>query len=111
MALPLTSFQTIAQSVPLTKTQVYVAPTGYNTIVLLAQTVNTDIANQIFTMYHRRGSVETPVVYDYSIPPTEVLIASGSSSGRLVLEQADSLWIEGSSVNLQFIASVLETLK
>jgi hypothetical protein len=62
-------------------------------------------------MYHLRGAVETPVVYQYSIPLSEVLIASGSSSGRLVLEQGDSLLIEGSSTSLQFIASVLETLR
>jgi hypothetical protein len=110
MALPLTSFQTIALEVPATRTLIYTSPTGYNSIVLLAQTTNTDAADQIFSMYHKRGAVETPVVFDYSIPTTEVLIASGSS-GRLVLEQGDSLLIEGSSTNLQFIASILETLK
>jgi len=110
MALPLTSFQTIAQAVPAVKTQIYAAPTGYNSIILLAQAVNTDTVDQTFSMYFKRGAVETPVVFQYSIPPAEVLIASGSS-GRLVLEQGDSLWIEGSSTTLEFVASVLETLK
>lgn len=110
MALPLTSFQTVAQDVPGTLTLVYTAPTGYNSIVLLAQAVNTDPADQTFSMYHRRGGTDTPVVYDYTIPTSEVLIASGSS-GRLVLEQGDQLLIQGSSTNLQFVASLLETLK
>lgn len=110
MALPLTSFRTVAQEVPASLTSVYTAPTGYNSIVLLAQAVNTDPIDQTFSMYHRRGPVDTPIVYEYAIPTSEVLIASGSSSGRLVLEQGDELLIQGSSTNLQFIASLLETL-
>jgi hypothetical protein len=110
MALPLTVFKTIPLDVPATDTVVYTAPVGYNAIVLTAQTVNTDATEETFSMTLVRGVLEHPVVYDYTIPVSEVLIASGGTAGKLVLQTGDSLSIAGSSTNLKFTLSVLETL-
>jgi len=111
MALPLTVFRTIPLDVPATDTIVYTAPTGYNAIVLTAQTVNTSVsASESFSLSLRRGLIDHPIVSQYEIPPNEVLIASGGSTGKLVVQTGDSLEISGSSADLKFTLSVLETL-
>jgi len=110
MALPLTIFKTVPVDVPAIETEVYTAPTGYNAIVLTAQTVNTDVAAQDFSMTLIRDATGQPVVYEYTIPPNEVLIASGGTAGKLVLQTGDTLAISGTSTNLKFTLSILETL-
>jgi hypothetical protein len=110
MALPLTVFKTIPVDVPASSTLVYEAPTGYNAIVLTAQAVNTSGSDQTFSMTLVRNSVGHPVVYDYTIPVSEVLIASGGTAGKLVLQTGDGLEISGSSTSIKFTLSVLETL-
>lgn len=111
MALPLTVFRTIPIAVPNTSTTVYTAPTGYNAIVLTAQVVNTSGGgNELFSMSLFRGSTEHPIVFDYEVPASEVLIASGGSAGKLVVQTGDSLQISGTSTDLKFTLSVLETL-
>ena len=110
MALPLTVFKTIPLAVPTALTSVYTAPTGYNAIVLTAQAVNTNAATQDFSMKLVRGATSHFIVYDYPIPSTEVLIASGGTAGKLVLQTGDSLSIEGSTSDIKFTLSVLETL-
>lgn len=109
MALPLTVFKTIPVDVPSALTSVYTAPTGYNAIVLTAQAVNTDPAAQNFSMKLVRGATSHFVVYMYPIPSSEVLIASGGTAGKLVLQTGDSLSIFGST-SIKFTLSVLETL-
>lgn len=110
MALPLTVFKTLPANVPASNTVVYTAPTGYNAIVLTAQVVNTDTSDHEFFMRLVRLSVQYPIIHDYTIPPSEVLIASGGTAGKLVLQTGDSLSISGNSTNLKFTLSVLETL-
>lgn len=108
MALPLNVFKTVALDAPASATEVYTAPTGYNSIVLLAQACNTDVAAQTVTLYHKRGATSTALVFDYEIPPNETLVLI---SGRLVLETGDSLELSGSATEIKFVASILETLK
>lgn len=110
MALPLTVFKTIPVDAPAFDTTVYTAPVGYNAIVLTAQTVNTDTTEKEFSMNLRRGLLIHPVVNDYPIPPKEVLIGSGGTAGKLVLQSGDSLSISGEATTLKFTLSVLETL-
>jgi hypothetical protein len=110
MALPLTVFKTIPLDVPALDTVIYTAPTGYNSIVLTAQAVNTSAFSETFSMTLVRGATPHPVVYLYTIPVNEVLIASGGTAGKLVLQTGDSLSISGSSTDIKFTLSVLETL-
>jgi hypothetical protein len=110
MALPLTVFKTIPIAVPTSATNVYTAPTGYNAIVLTAQAVNTDSNAQTFSMRLTRGATVQPIVFNYPIPSNEVLIASGGTAGKLVLQSGDILSIVGTSTNVKFTLSVLETL-
>ena len=110
MALPLTVFKTIPVDVPVTPVDVYTAPTGYNAIVLTAQTVNTDASAQNFTLRLIRGATTHPIVFNYPIPSQEVLISSGGTAGKLVLQTGDKLSVVGTTTNLKFTLSVLETL-
>lgn len=107
MALPLTVFKTISDDVPLADTVIYTAPVGYNTIVLLAQTCNASAAAASVTFEQRRNGVDIPIVYQYEIPESETL----PMVQRLVLETNDSLVIHGTSTDLKYIVSLLETLK
>lgn len=108
MALPLNVFKTVALDVPGAATEIYAAPTGYTSIVLLAQVCNTDTIPQTVSFFHKRGATSVALVYDYEIPPSETLVLT---SGRLVLETGDKLELSGSDTELKFVASVLETLK
>jgi hypothetical protein len=110
MALPLTVFKTIPVDAPASSTLVYKAPTGYNAIVLTAQAVNTAPVAETFSMSLVRNSTPHPLVSDYTIPVGEVLIASGGTAGKLVLQTGDELWISGSGTDVKFTLSVLETL-
>lgn len=95
--------------VPGLSTEIYVTPPGYSALVLLAQTVNTDTANeQEITILHKRNGVEIPIVYEYPVPPKEILYSCGNMLGSLALEPGDSIWIYGSSNDLAFTMSVLE---
>jgi|688.fasta_scaffold11123_13 hypothetical protein len=110
MALPLTVFKTFPVNTPASSTVVYTAPIGYNAIVLTAQAVNTSGSDQTFSMTLVRNSVAHPIVYNYTIPASEVLIASGGTAGKLVLQTGDSLSVSGSGTEVKFTLSVLETL-
>jgi hypothetical protein len=113
MALPLTGFKTVPVSVTGVDTLVYTAPVGYVAIVLTAQAVNTGASNQFFSMNlagSRSGSPFTQsIVNNYNIPAHEVLIASGGTAGKLVLQTGDSLSVLGGT-DIKFTLSVLETL-
>lgn len=111
MALPLNVFKTVPLEVPPIGTEIYEAPVGYNAIVLLAQVTNTDTVTQTVSLSLNRDSVATAVVSDYEVPAKEVLTISGGNAGKLVLETGDRLILSGSSTNLKFILSLLETLK
>lgn len=107
MALPLNVFRTIANDVPTSGAEIYTAPTGYSTIVLLAQTCNAGASPENVTFAHKRGSTEIPIVWDYEIPVSETL----PMVQRLVLETGDKLVIYGTSTDLKYVISLLETLK
>jgi hypothetical protein len=108
MSLPLNLFRTIAEDVPPIETEIYEAPIGYNTIVLLAQTCNAGSSLENVTFSYKRGTAASiPVVWNYEIPFSETLVMVQ----RLVLETGDKLLISGTSTNLKYVISLLETLK
>jgi hypothetical protein len=111
MSLPLNVFKSLPFDVPAVGTEIYQVPLGYNCIVLMAQVTNTDALTQTFTLSLQRDGVSTPVAYDYEVPSKEIFSVSGGSSGKLVLQTGDKLILSGSSTNLKFILSLLETLK
>jgi len=108
MALALNVFQTITAVISTTPTVVYTAPVGYTGVVLLAQVANIGPGTEDITVYHRRGAVDTEIMYQYPISSNDTL---SILSGKLVIVSGDRLVLFGSSnTNLKFVASILETL-
>ncbi len=108
MALTLNVFQTVTSVVPLSPTIVYTAPVGYTGVVLLAQAANVGTTSQDITLVHRRSSTDTRILKEYPISAGDT---ANLLAGKLVLESGDKLVISGSNnTDLEFIASILETL-
>ncbi len=108
MALALNVFQTVPAVVSVTPTVIYTAPVGYTGVVLLAQVANVGATSEDVTLVHRRGVTDTRMLKNYPIAANDT---ANLLAGKLVLESGDKLVLSGSNgTNLEFIASILETL-
>lgn len=108
MALALNKFKTVTTIVSTSPTIIYTAPVGYTGVVLLAQVTNIASTSADITFVHRRSSTDTRILKEYPISGNDT---ANLLSGKLVLESGDKLVLSGSiSTNLEFIASILETL-
>jgi hypothetical protein len=108
MALALNVFQTVTAVVSVSPTIVYTAPVGYTGVVLLAQVANVGATSEDVTLIHRRSSTDTRMLKQYPISANDT---ANLLAGKLVLESGDKLVLSGSNgTNLEFIASILETL-
>ena len=106
-ALPLNNFKTITSVVSTTIQTPYTCPLGFKAVFLMGQVTNIGSQPETVTFIFSRGSVNTEIVYQYSIPPNDTL---NLLTGKLVLETNDSIKIVGStSSNLKFLSSILET--
>jgi hypothetical protein len=112
MALPLNIFKTVTHVLEATSAEIYTAPVGYSGVVLLAQVSNTGSTTETVTFSHQRTTngvkVVTEIVKDFPIPANDT---ATFLDGKLSLESNDVLVISGSSTDLKFLGSVLETLK
>jgi hypothetical protein len=108
MALPLNVFQTVTAVLSTSPTEVYTAPVGYSSVVLLAQVANIGGTSQDVTMLHRRSSTDTEMLKQYPVSANDTI---NLLSGKLVLKSEDKLVIYGSNAtNLKLVVSILETL-
>jgi len=108
MPLALNVFQTVTAVVSTSPTIVYTAPVGYTGVILLAQVANIGATSEDVTLVHRRGATDTRMLKNYPISASDT---ANLLSGKLVLESGDKLVIYGSNAtNLEFLASILETL-
>ncbi len=108
MALTLNKFKTVTTIVPTSPTIIYTAPVGYTGVVLLTQVANIASTSADITLVHRRSSTDTRILKEYPISGNDT---ANLLSGKLVLESGDKLVLSGSNAtNLEFIASILETL-
>jgi hypothetical protein len=112
MALALNVFKTITKVITTNPVGIYTAPVGYAGVTILAQVANTGNTTETVTFSHQRSisgiAVTTEIVKDFPIPANDT---ASFLDGKLVLESHDILVISGSSSNLKFTGSVLETLK
>jgi hypothetical protein len=108
MPLALNVFQTVTAVISTSPTIVYTAPVGYTGVVLLAQVANIGATSEDITFVHRRSSTDTRLLKEYPISANDT---ANLLAGKLVLESGDKLVISGSNAtNLEFVASILETL-
>jgi hypothetical protein len=107
MGAPLNTFKTYTGNVTTSLTTVYTAPTGYTTVVLLAQIAN--ISGNIITVsgYHVRSGTTTALITNTQVPVDD---AVNLLSGKLVLQTGDSFKTSASVDNAsQILLSILET--
>lgn len=108
MSLALNVFKTVTKIITTSPTVVYTSPVGYTGVVLLAQAANVGNKSEDVTFIHRRSSTDTRMLLQYPISSGDT---ANLLNGKLVLESGDKLVISGStSTDLEFIASILETL-
>ena len=112
MALALNVFKTVTKVISTNPVGIYTAPVGYTGVTILAQVVNTGNTTETVTLAHQRSvsgiAVTTEIVKSFPIPASDT---ASLLDGKLSLESNDILVISGSSSNLKFTGSILETLK
>ena len=107
MPTPLNTFKTTTANVTTGTTTVYTTPSGITTVVLLAQASNIGGNVVGVTATHLRSSVPTKLIANVQIPPMDAI---SLLSGKLVLQDSDSITISASANNeIQFLLSYLET--
>lgn len=111
MATVLNVFKTVtAQLTTSTTNDLYVAPPGYTSIVLMAQVSNVTSSTAKVTFSHFRSSTSTTteLLKEFAVPPNDAVSAT---TGKLVLEEGQSVRAFSSSNNsLKLVLSILETL-
>ena len=108
MASALNTFKTFTANLGISTSTIYTAPTGYTTVVLLAQVSN--ITNQTITVKssHVRGAAITSIVEGLPIPSKD---AVNVLLGKLILQTGDSISASvDTASSAQMILSILETL-
>lgn len=108
MATVLNVFKTVTAEITTTNSELYVAPSGYTAIVLMAQITNVSSSVTDVTFSHYYSSVTTELLKDFSIPGND---AVSGTVGKLVLEEGHSVKASASDNNrLKIVLSILETL-
>ena len=108
MATVLNSFKTVAANLTASIANVYTAPSGYSTVVLLAQVSNLTGGDLTVSgnIYKLNGN-SVSLVKNASLPPNDAINLVG---GRLILQTGDS-FAAGANVtdSSQLVLSLLET--
>jgi hypothetical protein len=106
MALPLNRYRTIfTQSLTQAGAPVYTAPTGYNSVVLAITACNTSIAPHNVSLTYSRGTQENSLVNLFAVPGYDT---ADLTTGKLVIEQNDSISASATDPSIHLTISVLE---
>ena len=107
MAAAVNVFRTFTETVGLTTSVFYTAPSGYSGVVLLAQVTNKGASTHTMSFGYRRSGNDTEIIKDLAVPASDT---ANLLSGKLVVESGDKLTIVGSNASdLKFLSSILET--
>jgi len=108
MPAALNNFKTTLANVTTTTTNVYTPPTGYATVVLMAQVSNTGSGTIQISADILRSGVTTSLISNASIPKNDAISVL---TGRLILNYGDELQFTSSDdTSAQLVLSYLETL-
>jgi len=109
-ALPLNTFKTVAAAVTNTESNIYTAPVGVTSIVLMAQVSNVETASPAdkwVTAAHYDGATARYLVKQFVVPTND---AVSVLTGKLVLQTGQSIRMQAESNNfLEVVLSILET--
>lgn len=107
MAGQVNTFKTVTANVTTANTVVYTTPIGITSIILMAQVANITQNNHQVSFTHVSGANRTELLKNYSVLKND---AANMLTGKLIVEQNNSVEIESSSNNaLKLTMSVLET--
>lgn len=107
MAQALNVFKTITANVTTSSSTVYTAPTGYSTVVLLAQVSNIGASPITVSSNHIRSGNPTNIITNAPLPTADAITLL---SGKLILQTGDSINVSASANNsAQMLLSILET--
>lgn len=107
MATVLNSFKTITANLTTSTTTVYTTPSGYATVILLAQISNISGATVTVSGYHNRSGIPTALVQNSGIPVNDAI---NVLTGRMIMQYGDTLSMSASAnSSAQLILSILET--
>lgn len=107
MASQLNTFKTITANITTVESPVYTAPYGVTAIILMAQCANITQNNHSVSFYHESNGNITELLKNYTVLKND---AAGLLTGKLIVEQNNSVQIIGSSnSSLKLTMSVLET--
>ena len=100
-------FKTVTAVLTTTTETLYTAPTGYTSIILMAQISNITSSTKTITFSHYSGSTTTELLSSFSIPPNDAVSAI---MGKLVLETGQSVRASASlNSSVKAVLSILET--
>lgn len=107
MASQVNTFKTVTANITTANTIVYTTPFGVTSIILMAQVANITQNNHNVSFTHVAGASKTELLKNYVVLKND---AVGLLTGKLIVEQNNSVEIEGSSNSaLRLTMSVLET--
>lgn len=107
MASQVNTFKTVTANITTANTTVYTAPFGVTSIILMAQVANVTQNNHNVSFTHIAETNKTELLKNYAVLKND---AVGLLTGKLIVQQNNSVEIAGSSNNsLKLTMSVLET--
>lgn len=107
MASQINVFRTVTANVSTEEAVVYSAPFGITAIILMAQCANITETNHNVSFSHVASGTKTELLKNYKVLKND---AVGLLTGKLIVEQNNSVQIVGSSNNaLKLTMSVLES--
>jgi hypothetical protein len=108
MSLPLNVFKTKTADLTIYDTDIYTAPTGKSSILLLAQISNITNTTGNVTVSHKYSGTTTELVKEFYIPGND---SASALTGKLVLEEGHKLSVSASSNNkFKITLSILESV-
>jgi hypothetical protein len=108
MASALNVFKTVTAELTTSPAILYTAPSGYTSIILMAQVSNVTGTKAKVTFSHFAGSTTTELLKDFSVPANDAVSAT---TGKLVLETGASVKASSDTANaLKVTLSILESL-
>lgn len=108
MASVLNVFKTVTAELTTSSATLYTAPTGYTTVILMAQISNVTTSSAKVTFSHFDGSTTTELLKDFGVPAND---AASATTGKLVIQTGNSITASSDTGSaLKVVLSVLETL-
>jgi len=107
--IAINNFRTITNTPTTSDVQIYTAPTGYTSVFLLAQAINTGTVTRriTFSYYDSTDTTTTPIVNSFPVPAGDTV---NLLPGKLVLETGDKIAVSvDAGTDMKFLSSILET--